>query len=376
MNISELVFTSFGPILYNLIFLFLWVSWIDYHYKGEQSKVRKYLERYFRETNLFYLVTGVLIFTFLFLLLTYANANTDVDDAITSGVEAFLTGDNPYQEDVVIHHLPTGITYGRYHYFPPDLIVYSGFYLISAGLFAFLGTYWFVPLHLLFLVSGYWFLIKIVDWPNSKLIPFYLLLVTPFLFTNSMLMWFFFIIGYYFYEIKGRHNLGMVFYVFAASVKYLVGFIIIFYLYQAIQAILSEKNKNDRRSLIIQELNPFIIGSLALAIVSIPFNIFDVIISVFLYQGDIAARGEVAQLVGPLLIEILQFLALESLYVPIIIAILAISIIILRSHTTYEKIIHISFLAMFILPFYGTELFITLPFFWWFKEGLHSYSHD
>jgi hypothetical protein len=28
---------------------------------------------------------------------------------------------------------------------------------------------------------------------------------------------------------------------------------------------------------------------------------------------------------------------------------------------------------MFILPFYGTELFITLPFYWWFKEVLETF---
>ena len=376
MNISELVFTSLGPILYNLIFLVLWVFWIDYHYKGEQSKIRKYLERYFREKNLFYLVTGLLILTFLFLLFTYANANTDVDDAITSGVEAYIAGDNPYQKDVVVHHLPSGITYGRYHYFPPDLLVYSAFYIISGGIFSFLGTYWFFPLHLLFLFPGYWFLTQIVDWPHFKLFPFFILLVTPFLFTNSMLMWFFFIIGYYFYEIKDRRDLGMIFYVFAASVKYLVGFIIVFYILQSIKELLDKKNINNKRTIAIREFRPYILGSLLLVLVSLPFNIIDVIISVFLYQGDIAARGEVAQLIGPLLIEILKMFHFESLYLLSVIFILVLALFTLRTHSTYEKIIHISFLSMIILPFYGTELFITLPFYWWFKEGFYSYSEE
>ncbi|MHA2093471.1 MAG: hypothetical protein ACW98F_02390 [Candidatus Hodarchaeales archaeon] len=392
MNISELVFTSFGPILYNMIFLVLWVLWIDYHYKGKQSKVRKNLERYFQEKNLFFLVTGILIISILFLLLTYANTNTDVDDAITSGVEALLAGHNPYQEDVVIHHLPSGITYGRYHYFPPDLLVYSGFYLILKGIFAFLetlwfvplpggifaslGTYWFVPLHFLFLFPGYWFLTKIIEWPHVKLLPFYILLVTPFLFTNSMLMWFFFIVGYYFYEVKDHRDLGMIFYVFAASVKYLVGFIIVFYIYQSIKKVLEKKNLSQERLFIIKEFRPYLIGSLSLLIICLPFNIIDVIISVFLYQGDIAARGEVAQLVGPLLIEILKLLSFESLYILSVVIVFVLALFFLRSHTTYEKIIHISFLSMFLLPFYGTELFITLPFYWWFKEGFHSYSEE
>ncbi len=392
MDISELVFTSFGPILYNLIFLVLWVGWIEYHYKSERSIVRKYLKRYFQNQFLLYLLTGIIIIIIFFLLFTYANANTDVDDAITSGVEAYLAGHNPYQQDVVIHHLPSGIKYGRYHYFPPDLLIYSGFYLlldgmltfmdaiwfvpISDGIFAFLGTYWFVPLHIFFLIPGYWILIKIIDWPHIKLIPFYFLMVSPFLFTNSMLMWFYFIIGYYFYEIKDNRSVGMVFYVFAASVKYLVGFIIVFYFYQSIQFIWRESKSNSFRSLVKTELSPYFLGSLALILVSLPFNIIDVIISVFLYQGDIAARGEVAQLVGPLLIEFLKLFHMESMYIVSVILILILSLIILKNHTTYEKIIHISFLSMFILPFYGTELFITLPFYWWFKEGESLYSEE
>ncbi|PWI48949.1 hypothetical protein CEE45_04255 [Candidatus Heimdallarchaeota archaeon B3_Heim] len=75
MNISELVFTSLGPFLYNLLFL---VLWIDYHYKGAQIQTRKYFEKYLREELLFYLMTGLLILLFLFLLFGYAFANTKI----------------------------------------------------------------------------------------------------------------------------------------------------------------------------------------------------------------------------------------------------------------------------------------------------------
>ncbi len=392
MNISELVFTSLGPILYNLIFLILWGSWIDYHYKGDQSKVRIYLEKYFRDNLILYLLTAIFVIAVLFLLFTYANANTDVDDAITSGVEAYLAGHNPYQEDVVIHHLPSGVTYGRYHYFPPDLLVYSSFYVFLEGIFSligtifstlsplendfftFFGTYWFVPLHFLLLLPGYWLVKEIIDWPHLKLIPFFIILVIPFLFTNSMLMWFYFLIGYYCYEVKNKKNIGMIFYVFAASVKYMVGFIIVFYLYQSVQQTWRNIRVNKDYSRIISEISPFLIGTSALVIVSLPFNLVDVIIAVFLYQGDIAARGEVAQLTGPLLIEVLKILKIERFYLLSVIIILIVSLFILRRHSSYEKIIHISLLSMFILPFYGTELFITLPFYWWFKEGYQLYS--
>ncbi|MHA1444833.1 MAG: hypothetical protein ACTSR4_08820, partial [Candidatus Hodarchaeales archaeon] len=232
MDLSELIFTSFGPILYNLIFLVLWLLWMDFHYKKDESKVRSLLKTYLEKDSRFYLATGLLIALFLFLLFSYAIFNTDVDDAITSGVEAFLKGHNPYQENVVVHHLPEpmGITLGLYHYFPSDLLSYSLFYILGGGFFVpILGTYWFMPYHLLLMFPGYWLTFKIVGWPHRRLLPFFLLLLTPFLFTNSMLMWFFFMIGYYCYEEKGHHNIGMIFYVLAASVKYLVGFIIVFY---------------------------------------------------------------------------------------------------------------------------------------------------
>jgi hypothetical protein len=346
MDISEVVFTSLGPFLYNTLFLLLWIFWMDYHYKDENSRIKNFFRSYLSDDTKFYLFTGAVIIVFLFLLLSYAIKSTDVDDAITSGVEAFLKGKNPYQEDVVLHELPSGPVLGRYHYFPPDLLTYSLFYVLTNGFFLeYLGTYWFFPLHLLFLIPGYWIIQEIVYWPHQKLFPFFLLLVTPFLFTNSMLMWIFFLIGYYFYEEKDRKSLGMTFYVLAASVKYLVGFIIVFYFIRTFKQFLADKLSDFTPKDVFNEFSPYILGGATLTLVCIPFNLVDVIISVFFYQGDPSLRGEVAQSVGPALIELLKFMEL------------------------YEKIIHISFLSMFILPFYATELFITLPFYWWFKEA-------
>ena len=374
MDLSELVFTSLGPILYNLIFLALWLLWIEYHYKNDESRVRRILKTYLEKDSYFYIATGLTIALFLFLLFSYAIFNTDVDDAITSGVDAFLKGQNPYQENVVIHHLPSGITLGLYHYFPSDLISYSIFYIFGGKLFVpLLDTYWFVPYHFLLMLPGYWLTSKITAWPHRRLLPFYLLLLTPFLFTNSMLMWFFFMIGYYCYEEKGYHNIGMIFYVLAASVKYLVGFIIVFYFLRTINSLFRQWKNSISIQSIMKELSPYVSGSLVLTIISLPFGLIDVIVAVFLYQGDPAYRDNVAQSVGPFLTEILKIFQLESFYLLFAAIILFTALFIIRNHTTYEKIIHISFLVMFILPFYGTELFITLPFYWWFKEVLEMF---
>jgi len=274
---------------------------------------------------------------------------------------------------VVEHHVNSEITLGRYHYFPPDLLTYSLFYYLFGNiLFPPLQTYWFVPLHLILIIPGYWIITQLVEWPHHMLLPFTILLITPFLFTNSMLMWFFFLIGYYFYEKKEEEVLGMTFYVFAASVKYMVGFIILFYFINSLKELRNENQFTNWR-IFGQKLAPFIISGIVLSLICLPFGFFDVIKSVFLYQGDPQYRAEVAQSVGPFLIEILKLLNLTSWYLPIVGLIVILAFVILLKQPTYDQIMHFSFLSMIILPFYATELFITLPFFFWLKEGFRAF---
>lgn len=343
-----------------------------YHREEENTRVKRFFKWYLQNDKWFYPITGCLIVIFLYLLFSYAIINTDVDDAITSAVQAFLNGTNPYQEDVVEHFIDSKMVLGRYHYFPPDLLTYSLFYILVGRIFSSLGTYWFVPLHFILIVPGYWIVTQVVDWPHNRLFPFTLLLITPFLFTNSMLMWFFFLIGYYFYEKKEQHTLGMVFYVIAASVKYMVGFIILFYFIQSLRELFTEGKLINDLQLIGQKLSPFIVSSFILTLFCLPFGLFDVLTSVFIYQGVPQSREDVAQAVGPLLIEILNLMNLKSLYIPIATAIIAIALLLLIKSPPYDQIMHISFLAMIILPFYATELFIILPFYFWFKEGAKS----
>lgn len=375
MDISELVFVYLGPFLYNLIFVSLWILWFMYHREEENQGLKQLFRKYFHDNIWFYLITGSLIAIFLYFLFSYAIWHTDVDNAITSAVQAFLQGINPYQNNVVEHYIDSKMVLGRYHYFPPDLLTYSLFYYFFGNiLFPLLHTYWFVPLHLILIIPGYWIITQLVDWPHRQLFPFTVLLIIPFLFTNSMLMWFFFLIGYYLYEKKERHILGMTFYVLAASVKYMVGFVILFYFIQTLKELHNESQFTNWQ-VIGHKLAPFVISGLILTLICLPFGFYDVIKSVFLYQGDPQYREEVAQSVGPLLIEILKFLELQlnlnltSFYLPILGVIVILALIILMKQPTYDQIIHFSFLSMVILPFYATELFITLPFFFWFKEG-------
>ncbi|MFX0049651.1 MAG: hypothetical protein ACFE8U_00025 [Candidatus Hermodarchaeota archaeon] len=377
MDISELIFTNLGPFLYNFIFILLWILWFIYHRERDNQKLHYFYKNYLMNNRIFYPVTGLLIVAFLYLLFSYAIKSTDVDDAITSAVQAFLKGSNPYQESVVEHHTPNGIVYSVYHYFPPDLITYSFFYLCGGFLFfPLLNTYWFIPFHFLLLIPGYWILTQIVDWPHQVSLPFFFLLITPFLFTNSMLMWFFFIIGYFFYEKRKSHTLGMTFYVLAASIKYMVGFIILFYFINDFREILRNDFLTKNWKQILHQLEPYIVSSLVLAFISLPFGLIDVIIAVFIYQGLTPFREEVAQSGGPLLIEIVQIVTLDYLYLPAAGITVILALLMLRNSPTYDQIMHFSFLAMVILPFYGTELFITLPFYWWFKEGIKGYDRN
>ncbi|MHA1228870.1 MAG: hypothetical protein ACTSPV_19265, partial [Candidatus Hodarchaeales archaeon] len=175
-------------------------------------------------------------------------------------------------------------------------------------------------------------------------------------------------LGYYFINIKNNHTIGTTCYVFAASIKYMVGFIVLFYMIDAFKTYFTSlKSKEDIKNN-LDIIKPYLISSLALAFISIPFNLFDVIYSVFVYQGVVGVREEVAQSVGPLLIEILKFFKLELLYIPSVLVIVIITLFLLRNNSIYERIMHFSFLSMVILPFYATELFITLPFFWLFQE--------
>jgi hypothetical protein len=375
MDIPEIIFTYLAPILYNVLFLSLWILWFIFHHEKQDRRLNSWFQAYLKKNIIFYPVTAIMIVVFLYLLFGYAIANTDVDDAITTAVQEFLNGHNPYTEDVVEHHIsingtPTTVL-GRYHYFPPDLLTYSLFYMFIGNIFyPILETYWFVPLHFILLIPSYWIVVKIVEWPHHRRLPLFLLLVTPYLFTNSILMLFFFLLGYYLFEVKEQYSLGMVFYVLAASVKYMVGFIIVFYFVLMIRQLHMKRAFFNDWRLIAGKFAPYIISSLVLFIFCIPFGLIDVVVSVFIYQGFTSFRGEVAQSVGPLLIEILGIASLEDLlYLPLALIIVIGAFVYFRNHSDYEQILHFSFLSMMILPFYATELFITIPFYVWFKEG-------
>jgi hypothetical protein len=168
----------------------------------------------------------------------------------------------------------------------------------------------------------------------------------------------------------------MIFYVLAASVKYMVGFIILFYFIEMLRHLFKEGTTSSKSIYIRNNFPPYLLAGIILAAFSFPFGLVDVIVAVFFYQGLITFRSEIAQSQGPMLIELLHWGSLETLYVGIVFIILICAFFLIRNQSTYSQILQFSFLAMIILPFYATELFITVPFYWWFKEGQEVMRED
>ncbi|MFX1282181.1 MAG: hypothetical protein ACFFB5_00940 [Promethearchaeota archaeon] len=69
MDIPELVFVYLGPILYNLVFISLWILWFIYHRDEENRGVKRFFRRYLQNDKWFYPITGLLIVAFLYILL-------------------------------------------------------------------------------------------------------------------------------------------------------------------------------------------------------------------------------------------------------------------------------------------------------------------
>lgn len=363
MDLSELIFTNFAPILYNGIFIILWALWME---SERKEGVSKKINDFVTKNKLFYPFSLAIIVIALFLLFSYAIWNTDVDDAITSGVKAYLNGSNPYSENVVKHLSAEGEEiWGTYHYFPPDLIIYSFFYLIIGHFFEpILATYWFVPLNIVLITLMYFVSRKLIDWEENRKILFFLCIITPFIFNNSILMAFFFVMGYYMYNVMTERYSAMIFYVLSASVKYMTGLLIIGHFWRDLKEIYAAETKNIAFKLIV----PYIVASIVLMITMIPFGIINVLIAVFLYQGLPEFRNDVAQTAGPLLIEILNFFSLENYYLVIVLIIVIVALVMLKDKEINEMVMHLSFLVMLILPFYATELFIVPLLYWWFYK--------
>jgi hypothetical protein len=110
----------------------------------------------------------------------------------------------------------------------------------------------------------------------------------------------------------------------------------------------------------------------------IPFGFFNVLESTILFQGEIGRRTELATIQGPLLVEIMLHLNLLDFYnlVFLLSSFLALIFSLKIGKNTYEKIIYLQFIMLFLLPFMATELFVVTIFHWFFVMILENDDID
>jgi hypothetical protein len=302
--------------------------------------------------------------------------HSDVNIAIRSAIEGFLSGVNVYDPNtpikVVEHLLKSGeVILGVYHYFPPDLFVHTVFYLIFGWLnfIIVISEFWFLSTNLILIGFLYPLIKHIVKLEHKRLIPMYSVFICHFIMTNSTLMLVFFVIGYYFLQ-NNKKSIGYTGYIMAASVKYTPGLNLVIHMIEDLQQSI------DTRS--ITNFLPYILGSVTLALTMIPFGFFNVLESTILFQGEIGRRTELATIQGPLLVEIMLHLNLLDFYnlVFLLSSFLALIFSLKIGKNTYEKIIYLQFIMLFLLPFMATELFVVTIFHWFFVMILENDDID
>jgi hypothetical protein len=357
-------------VAYNIFFGFMFFLWLirDHQLFRLGDRLKNGSLRYIWTFSIIY--TPIMTYAVIFIF------HSDVNLAIRTAIEGFLTGVNVYDPNapikVVEHLLKNGDSiFGVYHYFPPDLFVHTIFYVLFGWLnfITEITEFWFFITNLILLGLLYPLIKHIVKLEHKRLLPMYSVFICHFLMTNSTLMLVFFVIGYYFLQ-NNKKSVGYTGYIMGASVKYAPG------LHLVIHMIEDLRQSIDTRS--ITNFLPYILGSIILALTMIPFGFFNVIESTILFQGEIGRRTELATIQGPLLIEIMLHLDILDLYniVFVLSSILALVLSLKMGKNTYEKIMYLQFIMLFLLPFMATELFVVTIFHWFFVMILENDDID
>jgi hypothetical protein len=357
-------------VAYNVFFGFMFFLWLirDHRLIRLGDRLKNGSLRHIWVFSLIYtpIMTYAVIFVF----------HSDVNIAIRSAIEGFLTGVNVYDPNtpikVVEHLLKSGeVILGVYHYFPPDLFVHTVFYIIFGWLnfITEISEIWFLFTNLILIGLLYPLVKHIVKLEHKRLIPIYSVFICHFLMTNSTLMLVFFVIGYYFLQ-NNKKSIGYAGYVMGASVKYTPGLHLVIHMIEDLQQSI------DTRS--VSNFLPYILGSVILALTMIPFGFFNVLESTILFQGEIGRRTELATIQGPLLVELMLHLNILDLYniVFLLSSFLALIFSLKVGQNTYEKIMYLQFIMLFLLPFMATELFIVTIFHWFFVMILGNDNID
>ena len=310
--------------------------------------------------------------SFLFMI-GYGLHYTDVDNAISSGAIEFLNGHNVYIESVV-EHMPKNVqTFSIYHYFPADLLFHALIYVVLGqfiyNLTPFLNTYWFAIGYLPLLPVSIYLFKQLINLPWKRSLIVYVMFFQAVYFNNAFLTVTLFMLGLYLIHYTKNYHLGIIVWIFSSSSKYITGIFVFFYFindvkkYFANRKTISEKKSLSNELLIIMnDFKGYIIGSALFVLLMIPFGVKEVLSAVFLYQGNISERSEVAEIEGPILVELLKYFNLLNYYMPLfllLIVLLILVVLLKMPNKPYLQSITVATIIMLLFPYIGTELYAT-----------------
>ena len=315
---------------------------------------------------------GSAIFTLLWgsLIAFVVFPSSDVIQAMTSGINAFWAGENPFVANVVPHMvaLPSGpgVIYGTYNYGPLDLIIYGIGYLIFKGL---LGELWWIVgfnYILVFIIYAI-FRQTFPEVPDIIKFPPFMIIMGCFLQDNVILMIAFLAGAWWAYErLTNPYKDVITVLLLSAGVltKMFVLFVLMGYFIYVFQ---KEIRKWFLYSLLVGCVELFIM---------LPFNILAVIHSVFFFNTDFADIAQYAVIQGSIP-AVLQILGIGILFVPIAIILTGVFIIVVWYYSPdnlYLEMIVFTLLALSLLP-NTVYAFFAIPFYFCLILYNSNYQH-
>ncbi|MFX0060583.1 MAG: hypothetical protein ACFFC7_00170 [Candidatus Hermodarchaeota archaeon] len=304
------------------------------------------------------LVFFILIMIFVFLTpWRYFIFSGDLTLGVIDSTTAALNGINPYLVPVSRHaSVEGGFRYALYPFPPMDVLSYGAFYLLlnilSFGLIAQSDPIWYLIANIFFsLVAGIFIYHSIEGYTLDKIL-FWLALILPFIYNNSILAFMYFSVAIYFFQTRDDMTgyAGSLFFLaLSALSKYYAVLLFFPFLVQKIR----EKDW-------ISALVTFLVPAITALIVCLPFGLWNVIKSTLLFYGT-AERALDGTMRGSLLVEVAIFLGLTDFLLPLTLAsfaiVFGIATFILRDNNT--RLLFVATASLFILS--GIEVCF-LPF--------------
>lgn len=326
----------------------------------------------FQKKLLLYGCTIFLALVWGFIISSIVFPVSDVDEAMTGAIRSFfIYGINPYTNKVVPHILifPTGTEtlFGTYNYGPVDLCLYAiGYFMFSP----FFGSPWWIYVTNIFLTVLIYLIIRtLVPAPETVKLLSFAFFFSWFLQDNVVLMCLFLALAWWThlkFDSKYKYPIVIILLTLGVLTKLYIAFVLIGYFVYIF--------KKDIKLWIINGL----IGGFTAVIVLLPFNIIDVIKSIFLFQVNITLRENYATIQGGIP-SYLNLLGLDWLFVPL--AILLVLLFLILSEKYAENQIELKFaiftiINLVLLPSSDYAFFIIPSFFILVQYYKNHQSHN